>query len=92
MNRLAGKTAVVTGAAGGLGLGLAERLAARGASVVIADIDAAQLQRAESHLARSGVDVLAVPTDVTKRIKSTSWPVPRWPASVRCTLCASTPG
>ena len=66
MNRLAGKTAVVTGAAGGLGLGLAERLAARGASVVIADIDAAQLQQAESHLARSGVEVIAVPTDVTK--------------------------
>jgi NAD(P)-dependent dehydrogenase (short-subunit alcohol dehydrogenase family) len=66
LSRLAGKTAVITGAAGGLGLGLAERLAARGASVVIADIDAAQLKEAEAHLASRGVDVLAVPTDVTK--------------------------
>jgi len=60
------RTAVVTGGAGGLGLGLAQRLAARGASVVIADIDAAQLKLAEEDLTDVGAQVLAVPTDVTK--------------------------
>jgi len=37
--RLAGRVAVVTGAAQGIGEGIARRLAAEGASVVIADID-----------------------------------------------------
>jgi NAD(P)-dependent dehydrogenase (short-subunit alcohol dehydrogenase family) len=64
MNTLAGRTAVVTGAAGGLGLGLARRLAVRGANIVIADIDAVQLKEAEREL--GDADVLAVPTDVTK--------------------------
>jgi NAD(P)-dependent dehydrogenase (short-subunit alcohol dehydrogenase family) len=64
VNALAGRTAVVTGAAGGLGLGLARRLAARGANIVIADIDAIQLKEAEGEF--GDADVLAVPTDVTK--------------------------
>ena len=35
-----GKVAIVTGGASGFGLGVAERLAAEGASVVVADVDA----------------------------------------------------
>ena len=45
---LAGLTAVVTGAAQGLGLGIARELGARGAQVVIADL---QLDKAEAECA-----------------------------------------
>jgi NAD(P)-dependent dehydrogenase (short-subunit alcohol dehydrogenase family) len=53
-------TAVVTGAAGGIGLALATALADRGDRVVLADIDAERLQVAADRL---GTD-LAIPTDV----------------------------
>lgn len=42
MSSLAGKTAIVTGSAGGLGEGIARRMAAQGAAVVCADLADAQ--------------------------------------------------
>src|SRR4051812_170366 len=58
--------AVVTGAASGLGFGLASSLVARGMSVVIADVNGEALDQAEHRLRADGADVLAVRTDVTK--------------------------
>jgi NAD(P)-dependent dehydrogenase (short-subunit alcohol dehydrogenase family) len=60
-----GKVAVVTGAAGGIGLALARRFADSGLSVVLADVDEEALARAAGDIGATGVDVLAVPTDVS---------------------------
>jgi NAD(P)-dependent dehydrogenase (short-subunit alcohol dehydrogenase family) len=65
MELAAGKVAVVTGAAGGIGLALAERFAASGLSVVLADVDGEALNVAADTIAATGVEVLAVPTDVS---------------------------
>jgi rhamnulose-1-phosphate aldolase/alcohol dehydrogenase len=56
---LAGRIALVTGGAGGIGRATAERLMAEGACVVLADIDEAALAAAENELAgRYGRDVV----------------------------------
>ena len=59
--------AVITGAASGLGLGMAHALVQRGMNLVIADIDADRLSVAEDELVARGAEVEAVVTDVTKQ-------------------------
>ncbi|MFE2995435.1 SDR family oxidoreductase [Nocardia sp. NPDC059246] len=59
-----GRTAVVTGAAGGIGAALAAELGARGMSVVLADIDEIGVRRAAAELRESGVRALGYGVDV----------------------------
>lgn len=59
-----GKVTFVTGAAGGIGLGLAEVMAENGARVVMADIDEAGLDESAAALAKRGLDVSPVVLDV----------------------------
>ena len=59
-----GKTAFLTGAASGLGLGMARALAASGATVVMADTDAAGCEAAASGLRGAGHAAEAVSLDV----------------------------
>ncbi|HEX4843957.1 MAG TPA: SDR family NAD(P)-dependent oxidoreductase, partial [Limnobacter sp.] len=59
-----GKTAVITGAASGIGLALAKHAAAQGMQVVMADIDEAALAQAADGLQLPAHRVLVVPTDV----------------------------
>jgi NAD(P)-dependent dehydrogenase (short-subunit alcohol dehydrogenase family) len=61
---LAGRTAVVTGAASGIGFALARRFGSEGANVVRADVEDAALAEAEARLAGDGIVSLAVRTDV----------------------------
>jgi 2-dehydro-3-deoxy-L-rhamnonate dehydrogenase (NAD+) len=61
---LRGRRAVVTGAARGIGFGIATRLAAEGAAVTIWDVDGAQGERAVAELRGAG-DVEALTVDVS---------------------------
>jgi len=67
MQEFHGKVAVITGAASGIGRGLAERCVSEGMKVVLADIDEAHLAATETELKDRGATVLAVRTDVSKR-------------------------
>ena len=65
MRELSNKTAVVTGAASGIGRAIVERFVAEGMQVVLADIEPEALQAVTKELSDDGADVLGVPTDVT---------------------------
>jgi NAD(P)-dependent dehydrogenase (short-subunit alcohol dehydrogenase family) len=66
VKNLKDRVAVVTGGASGIGLALAERFAAEGMKVVIADIEAAALERAAEGLRRKAPAVLAARVDVSR--------------------------
>ena len=63
--RLAGRVAVITGAARGIGYQIALRLGREGMRVVIADLDAPRLAEAERELHAQGVQAVAIPVDVS---------------------------
>ncbi|MFT5521855.1 MAG: NAD(P)-dependent dehydrogenase (short-subunit alcohol dehydrogenase family) [Enterobacterales bacterium] len=60
-----GKVAVITGAAQGFGMLLAEALAERGAKLVISDINEAGVQKVANNIASTGADVIALKCDVS---------------------------
>ena len=64
MRDLHGKTAVVTGAASGMGRAFADRLARAGMRIVLADIEAAPLHGAVAELEEQGATAIGVVTDV----------------------------
>jgi NAD(P)-dependent dehydrogenase (short-subunit alcohol dehydrogenase family) len=64
-NKLTGKTAIISGGAGGIGLALAEEFGQLGMNIVIGDIDQQQLDKAEQQLKDANIAVLACALDVT---------------------------
>ncbi len=67
MDEFRDRVAVITGGAAGIGRAMARAFAARGAQLVLADIDEPALAATEKELTEGGASVLAVPTDVRDR-------------------------
>ena len=66
MKDFSGKTAIVTGAASGIGLGIATALAEEGANVVMADIQKEAVEQAADALSDTNKRVMPVQIDVTQ--------------------------
>ncbi|HEY1753267.1 MAG TPA: SDR family NAD(P)-dependent oxidoreductase [Caulobacteraceae bacterium] len=64
MQSLEGKVAVVTGAASGIGLGMAEAFASRGMKVAMADVEREALEREADRLTRANFEVAPFVVDV----------------------------
>jgi NAD(P)-dependent dehydrogenase (short-subunit alcohol dehydrogenase family) len=67
MDTLTGKIVVVTGAAEGLGLGIARAFAEQGACLVLADVQADRLAATVRDLVADGIEAIGVVTDVAER-------------------------
>jgi NAD(P)-dependent dehydrogenase (short-subunit alcohol dehydrogenase family) len=66
MKEFAGKTAVITGAASGIGRAIAERLGRERMKLVLADVEQSRLDEAVSALRAGDVEAIGVVTDVSK--------------------------
>jgi 3-oxoacyl-[acyl-carrier protein] reductase len=64
--RLKGKSIIVTGAGGGIGEGIAKRLAAEGAHVIVNDINVALGEKVVGEILRAGGDAAFFAADVTQ--------------------------
>ena len=67
MKSLNGRVGVVTGGAGGLGRAIGERFAREGMKVVLADVQAEPLEKTVAECRAAGLEIIGVPTDVTKQ-------------------------
>ena len=67
MHELAGKTALISGGAEGIGLALAKAFGGLGMNIVVADIEAEAIDRAASQLSDAGVNFHTVLMDVAIR-------------------------
>lgn len=66
MKDLEGKVAVITGAASGIGLGLARRFARAGMKIALVDIEAGPLEEAAKELESAGASVMTARVNVAK--------------------------
>ncbi|SED02131.1 SDR family NAD(P)-dependent oxidoreductase [Rhodococcus koreensis] len=65
MDRLTGRVALVTGAAGGIGSATAQRLAREGARVIVTDVREPEARRVADEITASGGQAIALAHDVT---------------------------
>ena len=100
--KLTGKTAIVTGGGRGIGRGIAVRLAAEGATVVVPDLTAEDAEKVVAEIVARGGAGMALQANAADEKKSTglskkpekltgtstSWSI-TWPAApAPCRLCA----
>ena len=69
MSQFAGKTAVISGGAEGIGLSIAKALGEQKMNIVLADIDQENLKKARLELQSTGISVLAVALDVADEVQ-----------------------
>ncbi|KAH6953241.1 hypothetical protein HG530_000089 [Fusarium avenaceum] len=70
---LKGKVYAITGGASGIGFATAQVIAQRGATVSIADVDAAAMSSATAYFEEQGIDALVSRVDVSQRSEVESW-------------------
>ena len=73
MGQMNGKTSIITGGAGSIGLASARRLLEEGANVMLVDRDGEQLSRAGKSLAAHGKRVATTTADVTQAKDTTRY-------------------
>jgi NAD(P)-dependent dehydrogenase (short-subunit alcohol dehydrogenase family) len=78
MKDLAGKVAVITGGASGIGFATARALSREGVKLVLADIEDKALEQAAATLCSEGAEAIGVHTDVgdrasVERLADTAW-------------------
>jgi 3-oxoacyl-[acyl-carrier protein] reductase len=76
---LKGRTALVLGAGGGLGMAIAATLAREGARLAIGDIDPSALERTATEVSQVGSEALSLPWDLAdlSQIESHVWSIER---------------
>src|SRR5277367_5845167 len=66
MSRLAGKVAIVTGGAGGIGAATAHELAREGAAIAVVDIDEAKAVVVAEEIRQTGAQAIALGGDLAE--------------------------
>jgi NAD(P)-dependent dehydrogenase (short-subunit alcohol dehydrogenase family) len=69
--RFEGKTAIVTGGAGGIGTAICQRLAGEGAFVVVTDTNSVNAEKVAADISASGGTAIAMPADISKESECT---------------------
>ncbi len=67
MYGIAGNVAVITGAAGGIGKGIAEAMGELGVRLALVDIREEPLQKIQEEFQQAGLEVMIVPTDILSK-------------------------
>jgi NAD(P)-dependent dehydrogenase (short-subunit alcohol dehydrogenase family) len=71
-SRFTGKTAIVTGGAGGIGTAICQRLASEGAFVVVTDTNADNAHKVAADITASGGSAIAIPADISNESECTN--------------------